>query len=105
MNLASFFAGITCASFAASGVFFFKFWKASRDPFFVYFCVACWLLAAERVVALQFDPTLRTFPNGAPTFSFYLIRLVAFIVIFVGILQKNKKTSQTKRNPRSWTDN
>lgn len=91
MNLATFFAGVTFATFAASGVFFLKFWRASRDSFFLYFCIACWLLAVERLAALHYDPTLRSHPDESPSFLFYLIRLVAFTVIFVGILQKNKR--------------
>ena len=100
MNLATFFAGITCATFFFSGVFFLKFWRASRDSFFLYFCAACWVLSFERIVAAQYDPNLRYPDAGSPGPAFYLIRMVAFIIITAAIIQKNKKTP-TKSDPRA----
>lgn len=91
MSFASFFAGIACATFAASGVFFLKFWKASRDPFFLYFSVACWLLSIERISTVMLgcatDLPRSQCESGVWV---YLIRLCAFILIFIGILRKNR---------------
>lgn len=92
MNPTSFLAGVAMMTFLASGVFFLKFWKASRDRFFLYFCIACWLLASERVVGLF---VLREYE--AITISvleanswIYLIRLCAFAFILIAILEKNR---------------
>lgn len=91
MNLTEFLFGITFAVFMASGVFFFKFWKASRDRFYLYFCIACWLLACERVAILFSDSVHST---GTPTTEtvvwVYLIRLIAFLFILVAIINKNR---------------
>jgi hypothetical protein len=93
MTVASFFSGIACLAFAASGVFFLKFWRASRDPFFLHFSAACWLLSLERIAGLVYEVLLSNELNRpeAGIWS-YVIRLIAFIVIFVGILRKNQAT-------------
>lgn len=90
--MAIFFAGIACAAFGASGVFFFKFWRASRDPFFFYFTIACWLLAIERCAILALDRAPKAPEIGSESGIWvYLIRLVAFVVILIGVIQKNKR--------------
>lgn len=101
MNLATFFTGITCATFFFAGVFFLKFWRASRDPFFRYFCIACWLLSIERIVTLQYSPALPNQPAEMPGVTFYLFRLSAFVLIFVAVLQKNKKSQRPKSDTRA----
>lgn len=88
--MAVFLAGIACAAFGASGVFFLKFWRASRDPFFLYFSLACWLLAIERcaIVALDRTPSEISSESGIWV---YLVRLVSFVVILVGVIKKNRR--------------
>jgi hypothetical protein len=89
MNVIEFLFGVTFAVFGASGVFFFKFWKASRDVFYLYFCTACWLLAIERVAIIYSDSSFRT-PTTETAVWIYLIRLVAFLFILVAIVNKNR---------------
>lgn len=89
---AVFFAGIACAAFGASGVFFLKFWRASRDPFFLHFTVACWLLAIERCAIIALDHVPRDPELGSESGIWvYLIRLVAFVVILMGVIRKNQR--------------
>ena len=93
MNLTAFISGIGFATFAASGVFFLKFWRASRDRFFLYFSIACWLLAIERA-ALQLVGHLVSNKDVAVTEGgswVYLIRLTAFLIIVCAAGQKNRK--------------
>jgi len=78
-----FFSGIYMASFAASGLFFLKFWKRTRERFFFLFALACWMLAIERVALLFFEPT------SEPYSWCYLIRLVAFGLIVHAFLRAN----------------
>ena len=95
MNALSFLSGITVTTFLASALFFFRFWKASRDSFFLYFSIACVLIALDRFIALYFQAT------AAPDWSssteatawIYLIRLAAFVIIFFGIAAKNRSSS------------
>lgn len=92
MNLASFFAGVGCATFIASAIFFLKFWTASRDKFFLYFALACGLLGGERVAVVLVDHlTHATGPRLETGIWAYVLRLTAFVVIFVGILRKNQR--------------
>lgn len=93
MNLASFFAGVGFATFAASALFFLKFWNASRDKFFLYFALASGLLGVERfAVALVDHLATASGPRPETGIWAYLLRLTAFVVIFIGILRKNQLT-------------
>ena len=97
MNLASFFSGVAFATFAASAIFFLKFWRASRDSFFLYFMSAFVLLALERLTTLVFDDKCAdpVHPMEVGVWV-YLIRLAAFFVIFIAIVRKN----QSNRLPK-----
>jgi hypothetical protein len=96
MNATLFFSGIAMATFGASGVFFLKFWKASHDRFFLFFAVACWLLSFERVVSLFVNGTLSDVsPAELDASSWvYLIRLLAFAMILIAIVEKNRKAKK-----------
>ena len=95
MNSVEFISGVYMATFAASGVFFLKFYRASRDVFFLYFCLACWLLSIERVALLFVEggyaatPT----PSGGEARSFvHIIRMIAFTLILLAVVKKNRGT-------------
>ncbi len=92
---AVFLSGICMATFAASGVFFLKFWKASRDPFYLHFSIACWLLAFERVVVVTLSYMLNLMtPEDESGSWIYIIRLVAFLIIFMAVLKKNQSAKK-----------
>ena len=72
-------------------LFFLRFWKSTRDRFFLYFAIS---FALETVTRLLLVAT--TVENeSAPLF--YLIRLAAYTLILVAILEKNKRPSTSKR--------
>ena len=73
---------IWLAAFAAA-LFFLKFWKKTRDSLFAWFAVAFALLGIERLVL--------EFWSSGNEFRVYMIRLAAFVVIIVAIIQKNRK--------------
>lgn len=87
INAVVFLSGIAVATFMASGVFFYKFYKISRDNFYLLFCLACWLLGIERVLILIFVGPIT---SNETTPWVYIIRLVAFLMIFFAIYNKNK---------------
>lgn len=92
MSAAEFLSGICMATFAASGVFFLKFWRAARDHFYLHFCVACWLLAFERIVLSLIDTAhepIRSSLTEANSWV-YLFRLAAFLVILIAVINKNR---------------
>ena len=92
MIAASLLSGISLATFAASGLFFLKFWRASHDRFFLLFSIACWLIAFERMVAFFVIPVHQ--PQQAESAEasswVYLIRLSAFLVVLAAIYLKNR---------------
>lgn len=85
-NVSLFLSGIYMITFAASGLFFLKFWKATRDRFFLMFALSCWLLASERLALLFLNPFLEAYT------WVYLIRLSAFLLILAGIVDRNRVT-------------
>lgn len=72
------------------GVFFHKFWLKTRDKLFLSFSLAFWIMALERIVLISL--TDRDNENNAVV---YLIRLAAFVLILIGIINKN--TSEAKK--------
>jgi hypothetical protein len=80
----SFLAGAILLNAWAISLFFFRFWKKTHDRLFIWFASAFLLLGLERL-AITFGTEVR--------FHFYLIRLAAFLLIILAILEKNKKRS------------
>ena len=69
-------------------LFFLRFWRETRDKFFLFFCLAFALMAAERTILsiLNLTSELRTW--------LFLMRLAAFALILVAIVQKNISQKQ-----------
>lgn len=81
-------SGALVAGYAVAGLFFLRFWRETRDRLFGIFAVAFWLLAAQRLaLALTEDP------NG-DQLLLYGIRLLAFVLILVAIVDKNRGSSR-----------
>jgi len=74
---------IASLSFVA-GLFFLRYWRASRDRFFLLFAASFWLDAAHRVLLYQWAG-----PDEASPL-YYLARLVAYGLILVAIIDKNR---------------
>lgn len=78
-------SGILVTQYATIALFFLKFWRTSRDRLFLMFSVAFAVLAVQRLaIAL----TREILEHQAPL---YLMRLAAFIVIIVAIVDKNRR--------------
>ncbi len=80
-----FLSGIMMVTFAASGLFFLKFWSRTRQPFFLAFALACWMISIERVLMLFVGVGKEIHPSS------YILRLVAFSLIMAAFLQANRK--------------
>lgn len=84
MLLNSVLAGaIVMASLTAS-LFFLRFWKSTRDRFFLYFAISFTLEAVTRAVIVMTSSQ----SEDAPTY--YLPRLAAYILILIAVLDKNR---------------
>ncbi len=68
------------------GLFFLRFWRASHDRIFLFFLAAFWAFAINWLGLVLVDTTDET------RHWLYVVRLVAFALIAVGIADKNRRT-------------
>jgi hypothetical protein len=66
------------------GLFFFRFWRHTRDRFFLYFALSFWIEACNRVALGLW---VGANEDGALSYS---IRVVAYGLILLAIWQKNQ---------------
>ncbi len=78
-----FMLGVISALSLMAAVFFVRFWRETRDIFFLPFVVFFLTEVVNRVILL-----LSTHPNEGSVWI-YLSRLAALLLILVGILHKN----------------
>jgi hypothetical protein len=88
-------AGAVAMGFAVAGVFFLRFWKATRDRLFAFFALAFFVMAANRV-----ELTLAAL-RGARGDHLYWVRLIAFTLILIAILDKNRAPKAAPRSSPS----
>lgn len=81
-----FYSGAIMMAFLVAGFFFFKFWKKSGERLFGIFATAFMILAVERIVLCSIGSTHEPRP------VIYLLRLGAFILIILAIIDKNRKS-------------
>ena len=77
--------GIATACLLA-GLFFFRFWHSTRDRFFLYFAFSFWLEGLNRFLVSGMVGTNEEEP------LYYLIRLIAYGLIIVAIVEKNRSS-------------
>ena len=89
MNMAvTFMSGAIVAGYSLAGLFFLKFWRQTRDEFFLILAPAFWLLGLGSALS-RF--------SGLPVEDrsmFYLIRLSAYVLILLAIWRKNRARNQ-----------
>lgn len=76
-------SGAILLGFLLIGAFFWRFWTTTRESIFVFFAVAFCLMAFERLLLLLEGIEATDRP------LIYLTRLIAFLVIIVGIWRAN----------------
>ncbi len=84
-GLSAFLWGAIAMGCFVSGLFFFRFWRLSRDRLFVLFGTAFWMLAVHWSAL-----AVASVPDEA-RYSLYLIRLAAFVLILAGVIDKNRR--------------
>ncbi len=80
-----FLIGVIATASLASALFFFKFWKDTRDSLFLLFAIAFMIEGLNRAALL----TLPQPNEGRP--AIYLVRCFAFLLIVAGIINKNRR--------------
>ena len=84
-------AGALAMGYALAALFFTRFWHRTRVALFGWFAVAFVLLAAQR---LMLALTLQA-PDAIPWS--YTVRLLAFVLILVGIAVQNRRARHASR--------
>ncbi len=80
-----FLTGVIATASLAAGIFFLRFWRATRDSLFLAFGLAFLIEGLNRCTVL-----LLSHPNeGTP--RVYLVRCFAYLLILVGIINKNRR--------------
>lgn len=86
MTLYDFLSGAIVLGFAVCAAFFLRFWRRTRDELFLAFALAFILLGTgQTILALA---NIQDEERG----SVYLIRLIAFLLILVAIVRKNRSS-------------
>lgn len=77
-----FLRGAVTMAALAIGLFFLRYWHSSRDRLFLLFSVAFWLLGLNWALISLGGPLA---PHA------YLFRFLAFVVIALAVLDKNRR--------------
>ena len=80
-------SGAIAMGYAVAGLFFLRYWKRGRDPLFLSFAIAFWILGATRVGLVM------TYERYEGTI-FYVFRFLAFSMILWAIYVKNVGTKK-----------
>ncbi|NML45401.1 hypothetical protein HHL11_16730 [Ramlibacter sp. G-1-2-2] len=76
--------GAIAVGWLLAGLFFFRFWRQTRDRFFLWFALSFWIEAADRIalglrIGVSEDDAL-----------IYVFRLISYGLIILAIWQKNR---------------
>jgi hypothetical protein len=77
---------VSATAAVAAGLFFFRFWRESRDRLFAFFGAAFCVLAVSWMLLALINPSDETRPYV------YAIRLLAFLLMIVGMVDKNRSS-------------
>ena len=83
-DVIAFLQAVSGTGALVAGLFFFRFWRDSGDRLFAFFGAAFSLLALCWALLGLFSPTEETRPY------IYAIRLFAFLLMIVGMIDKNR---------------
>jgi uncharacterized membrane protein HdeD (DUF308 family) len=72
------------------GLFFLRFWRNTKDRFFLYFALSFGIEGVHRIV------TTLTFDEREDSPLHYVVRLLAYGLIIWAILEKNLPSSRDK---------
>ena len=83
MRVDAFLLGVIATTSITAAIFFLKFWKRTHDSLFLAFGVAFLIEGVNRITVLEVER-----PNEGSPWT-YVVRLIAFLIILAGILNKN----------------
>ncbi|MEO8673639.1 MAG: DUF5985 family protein [Tahibacter sp.] len=82
--MTQFLLGAIAMASAVAGLLFFRFYRRTRDRFFIFFATSFWLDAICRCATAIFQPADEW---GA---TVYTLRVVTYGLILIAILDKNR---------------
>jgi uncharacterized membrane protein HdeD (DUF308 family) len=85
-------AGAVAMASAVVVLFFLRFWKSTRDRFFLYFAISFLIEGCSRIF-LTHDVGDG---EGVQHYLFYILRLVAYGLIVIAVLDKNRRAGKSK---------
>ncbi len=85
-TVTQFFLGGASMACVVVGLFFLRFWRKTHDRLFAIFAIAFWVLLVNRV-----------FQEEVRSLLFYTVRLVAFLLILLAILDKNRSNRSLEK--------
>ena len=87
MMIEGFLLGVIVTASLVAALFFLKFWRQTRDLLFLTFGIAFLIEGINRIGFL-----FAVAPNEG-TWSIYVVRLLAFLLILGGIVYKSARPS------------
>lgn len=85
----SFIDGSIMFAFFAAAMCFYRFWRRTSDRLFMLFAIAFVLMAVNRIFLAVLTPA-RFVPNENHV-MLYAVRLLAFGVLLMAIIDKNRR--------------
>ncbi len=82
--------GVLAMASLIAAIFFLRYWRESRERLFAYFALAFAGLAANWTGLAMIDhPAAEARQEYA-----YVVRLIAFVILLIGILDKNRRSGR-----------
>jgi hypothetical protein len=91
--LVSFLSGAVTLGFLVAAAFFLRFWRRTHDRLFLAFAVAFMLLAMNQLLATFLGAGDELTPYT------YVLRVLGFLLILLGIVDKNVFNRRAQRQP------
>ena len=82
--------GVLAMASLTAALFFLRYWRATRERLFAFFALAFLGLTANWTVLALIDHPV----DEARQLHAYVIRLVAFVVLIIGIIDKNRRSGR-----------
>ena len=83
-----FLYGAIVATCVAIAVRFFRFWRDTSDRLFLFFGLAFAIFGANWILLEVYQPPTEV------RYYFYLVRLLAFVLIVVAVVDKNRRRAR-----------
>jgi hypothetical protein len=80
-----FLLGAIAMGFGMAALCFLRFWRQTRDRLFAFFALAFLVLCVNRIVL-----AIVAAPQGFRGDHFYWVRFVAFLIIILAVVDKNR---------------